>query len=879
MDDVVSLREQAPLLDLQHDLRVLVDNLAINQQVLEKLLPDGKPHEHESQLWDYKEGLPQLPISPNEEDRKHYRGEIADLMKDAAAFHNAYGGYIVFGVKDTGADRIIGCDVEFDCGDFNQRLEGATGANIECVYARLPVPGANGVVVGLLLIPRRVSGAEPVTFKKAAPAKRDGSKAYNALDTYVRVRDRCRPANANSADWKFLFDDRSPRRGDGGSTKVAKQIRNNLPARDDNSPRFVGREEYLSRLRAWLADKRSPVRLLTGIGGLGKTSIAYRFAEEVIGTGAADLEWVIWLTAKERTYSAVRGEMVLANRVDFWDATSLFRTLLQRLGAEPLIDDEEDSSHHELIEQVVEALTIYSCLVVVDDIDSLEPEVQKEVVFALNSIAQRTVSLSETPSRILITSRIDEGVAPSAVIPVTGLLLEDFKQYVSSTAELLGVSILAVKNMARFHEATSGSPLFAASILRLVKLTYPFDEALSRWHGEDGEAVRAFAFQRELERLTASQARVLYSVLLLGETSVLELSDVLEMGTKTLGDRISELQSYHLIAQSTREGRTPTLSAPSDLFLMRDLLRSHLGASAADVEKACARARVQNEQNDKKLYASVAHVAALWRAGRSAEALVEAQELDKQFPRSGDVKCLLGNAYMNVVPPRPELADTAFSEAKKLRCVRPELMDGWIKAKQSMEDWLGLREITKDTIWNRAGHDRILEAHVLACEQLIQRAEERRDRKRVAELALEAVSAISRKFDRVRVSKGEFTYFSGKRFDLARKYVEAVSASSSRSKDYLAVFEAITTLADHQVFLSDQIELALRSVKAWWDTVQGLPFVESGALVVLKKSVRRLARLEQQVASLSSASQALAEDIAATRRDLEFKGAQLSQAS
>jgi len=87
----------APLLI---QLRTMVSELALNDEVMSALLPRGRPHDFESQLWDYKEKLPTLPDRPSDEDRAQHKAELGDVMKDVAAFHNAFGGYIVFGIKD-----------------------------------------------------------------------------------------------------------------------------------------------------------------------------------------------------------------------------------------------------------------------------------------------------------------------------------------------------------------------------------------------------------------------------------------------------------------------------------------------------------------------------------------------------------------------------------------------------------------------------------------------------------------------------------------------------------------------------------------------------------------------------------------------------------
>ena len=52
------------------ELRNLVDELALTSDVVRAVLADGRPHDFESELWDYKEKLPMLPESANEDDRR-----------------------------------------------------------------------------------------------------------------------------------------------------------------------------------------------------------------------------------------------------------------------------------------------------------------------------------------------------------------------------------------------------------------------------------------------------------------------------------------------------------------------------------------------------------------------------------------------------------------------------------------------------------------------------------------------------------------------------------------------------------------------------------------------------------------------------------------
>lgn len=627
-----------------------ISNCALNSEVVNRLFPSGRPFEVETPYWDYKEKLPILPPHASDDQKVVHRAEIADLIKDAVSFYNAYGGYIVFGVKDRGHERVIGCNDSLDCGDFNKRIEAAAGRNIECIFSSIELPLLAGPAkLGVLFVPRRPDGSEPAIFKRAAPLNQSGKRAYQANDVYVRIRDESRPATATSSDWLFLH---GPRRPDGEGMKRTEKrpMRVFLPARDPDLVEFVGREGYLASLRGWLSDHRSPVRLLTGIGGLGKTSIAYRFAEEVVDTRAGEIEQLVWLTAKARTFSALRGSIVESSRVDFSNARTLYRVILSHLGYEPDWEDDEPTNI-ELVEAIVEALSTYRCLVIVDDVDSLSADDQREVVYTLSSAAIRTVSGDVVPSRLLFTSRIDQGVAPANAIKIEGFERDEFATYINGVAYRFKVSLPPQVSFEQFYTATSGSPLFGASVLRLVRLGTSLPDALDRWRGEEGVEVRRFAFERELRQLPDAAARLLYAICLLDETTNLELSQILELSPTSIASSVASLQSFHLVVTQLNSKATATIKAPDDVALTRDVLEKHLGSGAGQVQSSCASARTRTENSKKKIASRIGQTIALWKAGLPSESLLEAERLSKEFPSNGDVTCLLATALTRVSPP------------------------------------------------------------------------------------------------------------------------------------------------------------------------------------------------------------------------------------
>lgn len=857
---------------LFESLEALIASSAVNDEVSDLLLPSGSPLAMEAQLWDYKRELPIAPAGSDDSAAASYKAHLADLMKDAVALHNSYGGYLVFGVADKGASRLIGCDIVLDTGDFNKRLEGATGQSIECLFGQVQVKGRAGAVkVGLLLVPRRPDNKPPATFRKAAPAHISGKRAYAAHDCPVRIRDESRPATATSADWEFLHGPRKFSSGPG--IRRAKQpIQVSMPPRDPDLVHFIGRDAFLSQLRAWLGDSRSAVRLLTGIGGLGKTSIAYKFAEEVVDLRAGRVEKLVWLTAKRRTFSALRGMIVETSRTDFDDATSLYKVLLDSLGYEPLFEDDEPTDA-DLLEAIHEALSCYNCLIIIDDVDSLPPDDQRNVVFSLSGVAARTVDGSATPSRILFTSRIDLGVPPSMVIKINGFDQAEFGQYVLSLGEALGVPIRVSDIEHEFYSATSGSPLFAASILRLVKLGSALPDSLARWRGEDGEDVRRFAFERELQQLSHSAGRLLYAICLLGRTTTVELAAVLELSASSVTSSIASLQSFHLVATSLGSKSGTSINAPDDVTLTMDVLRKHLGNAAEVIEAACSRARTAVESRRDQIAQAIGQIVSLWKSNDYKDALIVAERLAQSNPQNGDVACLYGTALLKPGIEKWAKADEMFAKADKFSCTRPELIEGWIVAKQQQEDWAGLLALTAQTVSTRHGYDAVLAANIKATQELIKLSRIRGDRSRRIELCKRVIETITTRLNAGRMGHADREDFYKHKFNFTRTLLDDVTSASPKAGDKIAIFEVTTWLVDQEVFVSEFVARGVHALSLWWADVEARPYIDERAIQLLKRSLSRLAKVERTLERRGKDD--VASEVKAISIDLSYRAAKL----
>ena len=111
--------------ELKIALHTLIRQGVLDDKVSDLLIQNGEPLQYERQLWDFK--LKQPTATKGEvlkpEEKNAIDREWANLAKDVASFYNSYGGYIVFGVRDS-PRTIVGYEGLFDVDELNKRVQG-----------------------------------------------------------------------------------------------------------------------------------------------------------------------------------------------------------------------------------------------------------------------------------------------------------------------------------------------------------------------------------------------------------------------------------------------------------------------------------------------------------------------------------------------------------------------------------------------------------------------------------------------------------------------------------------------------------------------------------------------------------------------------------
>jgi hypothetical protein len=404
---------------------------------------------------------------------------------------------------------------------------------------------------------------------------------------------------------------------------------------------------------------------------------------------------------------------------------------------------------------------------------------------------------------------------------VGGMPLDDFSVFVKTTATAIGAPLPSGNSLTneikRLHKASSGSPLFAASILRLVALGESLSSAIRHYEGAEGEEVRRFAFERELDRLTDSQMRLLYAAIHLGDAEFLELMEVLGVSRTTLRDDVGILRDYHLMALSSSlddlARGISKVTVPNVIVAMADLIKKKI-SDPTRIEKSCAKVRSASRSLDESSYKYVRQIVAAWREDDYETAVEVGQRGVKNVPKSGDLWCALGRSYLKRNRGNDlKSADTAFRKAQELGCQRTEHRPYWRQVKLHLQDWNGLLDLANVALSaERSGRYAIDVGHAYFG---IGSGHYREGAwSAAADAFLKGAEEVSAAF-KDNYAHGYVEPLKAVKHDLCTAYVNSVIRSVSREAGKINVWRAVRRTVGMEVYHRGQIQLGVRSLLEW----------------------------------------------------------------
>lgn len=636
---------------------------ALDSSILREIRSDQAAIQ-ECEVLDFKQQLPQSDY------------EYAKVVRDLVALHNSYGGFLVFGVRETKKDRafeLVGVQPEgLNAAKLRDMARAYLGTDLRISVNSQVVENQN---VEVVWVAKRSVGDGPLKFAKNGPDEKSGKPCFKRSDVVFR-RIESNAVASRPEDYDFLYSARRP-----PSIQLSPEedtgdpLEHNLPDRALVCSRFVGRRDDLGDLWTWLADDFSRVRLIAGEGGLGKTSLAYRFAEEVASRRVKPFEQVVWLTAKKRQFIPSEDSHRDNPSTDFDDANSLFKAIASANGC--VESDFEGQGTRELMQLAIESCATTPSFLVVDDVDSLSPEDQ-----------QRALELGmRTPIRtkMLLTTRVNFSYSPDNVLKLNGLAPDEYKEYVQVVRERYGLQSIKDAKITQLRDVTGGSPLFTDSLLRLERRGLSLDQAINQWKGQKGLEARKAALQREIQQLSREAKRVLYVISHARSASFVELSRVLGYADQTLGDALQELAGLFLVSAPSigREARYTV--EPNTGLLVLELAQT-LGIDHTALVAAAQRARTDAvglglQRRSGIVGLAIAQAIALMKHGDPKAALETVTSASKQLSKpNADLLLAIGRFSLKLKQPDREKASKVFAEAYDLGQRKQLLFDLWFDA-------------------------------------------------------------------------------------------------------------------------------------------------------------------------------------------------------
>ncbi|CAG1012177.1 hypothetical protein ANRL4_04588 [Anaerolineae bacterium] len=271
----------------------------------------------------------------------------------------------------------------------------------------------------------------------------------------------------------------------------------NLPPRPYDQ--LIGRGEWVGRVLKILRDSEAPpIIAITGIGGIGKTALAYEVAHRAVETSL--FEDALWESAKQ--YELL-GDTTVARPDAAITKESLLNSIARQLGRFEILQLHPDERRLRL--QYILQHNPY--LIVVDNLETVED---------YQALVEELANLLK-PSRAILTSRIR--LEPSEHVQefhVKGLSESAAIKFLRQEAQGKGISPIAMAEeivFKRIVEATGGMPLAMKFFIAQVSAGLSIDEELQRLErSENEEALYRFIYFDLWSTLTSASQKILVAI-------------------------------------------------------------------------------------------------------------------------------------------------------------------------------------------------------------------------------------------------------------------------------------------------------------------------------------------------------------------------------
>jgi tetratricopeptide (TPR) repeat protein len=594
------------------------------------------------------------------------------IVRLALAFHNSYGGLIIFGVQDRSL-VVVGTNNVFNIEKFNRLLTDVANVHVECLaknYSIL-VEGTLRTITAVL-VPKR--GIAP-------PAKLTRDFGGYPIGT-LWVRDRHEVLEATLKHLPVLYSERQDPSESPAEDNAKFPVHRSFPPSPATLKDFVNRDVLMETLWNWFVLGDRPRFYLHGPGGSGKSTLAFEFARLLAEYGHGvrtkngdKVDYVVYISGKETEVNPLTGRQQAFELRQFGSATEQFAQILFHSGY--LDKAELESVSEPRIDELLDELFAnFAGLIVIDDIDALS---RRDVDTGEESLFLKAAQ-SPKRTRILYTLRFRPDHAFKSEKEVTGLNDAEFSAFIKVCGKQFNVEKPDERYWVDLKKSTNSLPLLIETIVALRRSSSNYDDAINSFNSKGGDEARHYLYRREYDRLQQQgrSRNLLAGLYLVAESiSTSTMSGLFKFSPQQLSDAIGECGTIFLSTSEDDAGETLyQLVAPCVPFI------GQVSKDLTFFNVLQARVEHFKTQGAKLSFGEAALIFAMERSIRqgnysgvirSAEQ-VAANHLALQNPK---VKALLGQAYKELGKDYREKARECFNDAESLGYLDIFMMRRW----------------------------------------------------------------------------------------------------------------------------------------------------------------------------------------------------------